>query len=329
MWATTSKRKLRSLNLNLIPVLAELLHCKNVTHAAGKLHLTQSAVSSSLRRLREIFGDELLVMRGREMVLTDKAARLLPAIDHLLTSVDSVFNEEQFDPATSVRRFRIVTADYVSALLISAFGQVLDDATPGLSLHVSQKAGTTAKEMQMGFVDLLIAPESLSQWEPFDLSSRESEFQHEICFKDSLVAIESAENPARTSPISLEEYLRRPHATFHLDHNTPASIEQETLAELNLVQNDKFIVPYFTLLPNLVTMVKDAISVVPASVAHHYSRFLPIRSFRPPIEFRAHNMIMVWARSREKDPELCWLRNAICEAAKRVTLASQKLSLES
>lgn len=327
--SATSKRKLRSVNLNLIPVLAELLHCKNVTHAAGRLHLTQSAVSSSLRRLREIFDDELLVMRGREMVLTEKAARLLPSIDYLLNSVEAVFNEEQFDPATSVRRFRVVTADYVSALLIPEIVRAFGDDAPGLSLHVSQGAGSTAKEIQMGFVDLLIAPESLSQWEPFDLSSCDSEFQHEICFKDSLVAIESAENPPRTNPISLDEYLQRPHATFHLDHNTPGSIEQDTLAGLNLVQNDKFIVPYFTLLPNLVTIVKDAISVVPASVAHHYSKILPIRSFRPPIEFRAHNLVMVWARSREKDPELCWLRDAICDAAKRVAVSSQELSVES
>jgi LysR family nod box-dependent transcriptional activator len=318
----TSKRKLRHINLNLIPVLAELLYCKNVTHAANKLHLTQSAVSASLKRLREIFDDELLVMRGREMVLTDKASKLIPVLEHLLNSVESVFNEQSFDPTTSTRRFRIVTADYVSALLISDIGRQLCDTAPGVSLHLSQGTGETAKEIQMGFVDMLIAPEYLNPCELFENTNRESDFRHEIFYRDRLVAIESSAYPPRESPITLDEYLRRPHCSFQLYHETHASVEQATLADLNLVQNDKFIVPYFTLLPKLVTTVKDAIAVIPASLALTYANQLPIRMFRPPIDFPEHNLILVWARSLDRDPAICWLRDTIREAGRHLESAS-------
>jgi LysR family nod box-dependent transcriptional activator len=306
-----SRRKLRHVNLNLIPVLAELLHCKNVTHAANKLHLTQSAVSASLKRLREIFDDDLLVMRGREMVLTDKAAKLIPVIEHLLSSVESVFNEQTFDPATSTRRFRIVTADYVSALLLSEVGRPLCAEAPNVSLHMSQGTGETTKEMQMGFVDMLIAPEYLNPCDMFENTNRESDFRHEIFFRDRLVAIESSANRPRTTPISLEEYLRRPHCSFQLYHETHASVEQAILTDLNLVQNDKYIVPNFTLLPKLVSKVNEAIAVIPESLARLWTGQLPIRMFRPPVDFPEHNLILVWARSLDKDPAITWLRQTL------------------
>jgi LysR family nod box-dependent transcriptional activator len=321
-------RNLRTVNLNLLPVLAELLACKNVTHAAARVYLTQSAVSASLKRLREIFDDELLVMRGREMVLTEKAEKLLPSIRNVLDQIGALVNEERFDPATSTQRFRIVTADYVSAILISDLGRILQESAPGISLHASQGAGGTVNELQLGFVDLLIAPESLNPWEPFRLNDPGSDFQHEVCLHDHLVAIESAHNPPRTEPISVDEYLSRPHASFHLYPNTPASVEHDTLARLGLSQNDKFIVPYFTLLPNLVVSVADAIALVPATLAVEYAKLFPIRTFRPPIDFPSHDLIMVWARSRERDPELCWLRQVIRQSARRVAegLAEVRLS---
>lgn len=314
--ATDQKRNLRSVNLNLIPVLAELLRCRNVTHAATRLCLTQSAVSSSLKRLRDLFDDELLVMRGREMVLTEKAVKLMPEVEHLMESASALVNEEKFDPGKSVHRFRVVTADYVSAIMIGELGRVLGDVAPGISLHVSQGTGATAREIQMGFVDLLIAPQALIGSEFFNLDSVDSEFQYEICLEDSLIAIESANNPPRSEPITLEEYLQRPHATFNLYHSAPTSVEQETLNALGLEQNDKFIVPYFTLLPDLVASMHDAISVIPSSLAYHYAKNHPIRTFEPPLEFPPHNLVMIWARNRERSSELSWLRNIIHQAAR-------------
>lgn len=313
-----TRRKLRHVNLNLIPVLAELLYCKNVTHAAAKLHLTQSAVSASLKRLREIFDDDLLVMRGREMVLTDKAAKLIPVIDNLLKSVESVFDEQSFDPASSTRRFRIVTADYVSVLLLAETGRALCETAPAVSLHLSQGTGEEAREIQMGFVDMLIAPEYLNPCDLFETGSRESDFRHEVFYRDRLVAIESAERPERSAPIGLEEYLSRPHCSFQLYHETHASVEQATLADLNLTQNDKFIVPYFTLLPRMVTRIPDAIAVIPQSLAQMYAGELPIRMFRPPVDFPEHNLILVWARTLDRDPAISWLRDVFRTAGRRI-----------
>jgi LysR family transcriptional regulator, nod-box dependent transcriptional activator len=316
--AGSNRRKLRHVNLNLIPVLAELLHCRNVTHAAEKLHLTQSAVSASLKRLREIFDDDLLVMRGREMVLTDKASNLIPVVDELLNSVESVFNEPSFDPTTSTRRFRIVTADYVSGLLLAEIGNELAVGAPNINLHISQGASEEAKEIQMGFVDMLIAPEHLNPCGVFDQTAKDSEFRQEVFFRDRLVAIESSRLPERSSPIGLDEYLQRPHCSFQLYHEAHASVEQATLADLNLVQNDKFIVANFTILPRLVTAVDQSVAVVPEALARLWEKDLPIRIFRPPIDFPEHNLILLWARTHDRDPAVIWLRQTLRDAGRRL-----------
>lgn len=304
-------KSVRGVNLNLIPVLAELLRCKSVTHAASRLCLTQSAVSASLKRLREIFNDELLVMHGREMVLTEKASRLVPEIENVLESISALVKEERFDPRSSTHRYKIVTADYISSVLLSAMSRRLAVEAPGISMHVSLGGNSVSKEIQMGLVDLLIAPENLVTEEFPTLYKADSDFHSEVCMTDRLVAIESANNPERTEPISLDEYLSRPHASFSRSHSMSASVEHATLAVKGLTQNDQFIVPNFTMLPMLVTDMKDAISVVPESLAIQFMKLFPIRIFTPPIEFPSHNLLMIWGKSRHTKPEHMWLREMI------------------
>ena len=78
--------RLAGLNLNALVALDALLSERNVTRAARRLGITQPAMSQSLARLRELFGDPLLVRKGRSMVLTPRAeAMLLPLSDALLS----------------------------------------------------------------------------------------------------------------------------------------------------------------------------------------------------------------------------------------------------
>ncbi|PHE23432.1 LysR family transcriptional regulator, partial [Bacillus pseudomycoides] len=57
----------RRLDLNLLQTLEALLEERNVTRAAERLHLSQPAVSAQLARLRDLFGDPLLLPAQRGM----------------------------------------------------------------------------------------------------------------------------------------------------------------------------------------------------------------------------------------------------------------------
>src|SRR5579862_9194119 len=105
-------------DVNLLAVLGALLEHRNVTRAGERLRLSQPTMSGALARLRQHFGDELLVRSGREYRLTPMAARLLPAVREALGQVERTLSVPAgFDPATSRRRFSIaISAQSIFAL---------------------------------------------------------------------------------------------------------------------------------------------------------------------------------------------------------------------
>jgi len=302
---------LRSVNLNLLPILLTLLRHRNVTHAANELHLTQSAVSGSLRRLRELFDDELMVFNGRELLLTEKAKELLPQLEQLQASAESVLGGAAFDPGSANVRFRITTADWLSFLLVPTLHRKLDTQAPGVSVQFMQGSDRVdAKELRQGFADLLIGPERISDWTNLNLFNDDSEYRHERVFVDRLVGIASTRHPLPDLENDRESYLRHPHLTFNLGPRLHASMERDTLNDAGLKQNDQFLLPEFTTLPYLVAAT-GATALVPLSIARQMTKLLPIRAFEPPLDFEPIKLIMVWAKLRDHDAALSWFRGLV------------------
>lgn len=89
------------LDLNLLVALDVLLDEQNITRAAERLHMTQSATSGVLGRLRKYFEDDLLVQVGRSMQPTAYALELAkPVREVLLTISSSITSKPVFDPST-------------------------------------------------------------------------------------------------------------------------------------------------------------------------------------------------------------------------------------
>ncbi|MFO1265374.1 MAG: LysR family transcriptional regulator [Rubrivivax sp.] len=95
----------RGLDLNLLVALDALLAEASVTAAGRKLHLSQSAMSGALARLREHFRDPLLVQVGRRMQPTPCARELAATVRSILVQIDaSLSGQAPFDPLTAGRR---------------------------------------------------------------------------------------------------------------------------------------------------------------------------------------------------------------------------------
>jgi DNA-binding transcriptional LysR family regulator len=100
---------LQRLDLNLLRALDTLLTECNITRASKPLHLSPSAVSGALARLREFFGNELLSPLGRNMVLTPLAECLRePVRDCLLQIQATIEIRPTFDPATASRVLKLL-----------------------------------------------------------------------------------------------------------------------------------------------------------------------------------------------------------------------------
>lgn len=127
---------LSSLDLNLLLVLDTVLAERSVARAARRLHVTPSAVSNALARLRGALGDPLLVRNGRGVVPTPRAAALAPAIARALRELDHAIHGEAFDPATTDRELTLAIADVFQVVRLPAIVGALALKMPRARLRV-------------------------------------------------------------------------------------------------------------------------------------------------------------------------------------------------
>src|SRR5262245_25166763 len=93
-----SMRDIRTLDLNLLKAFNALIEERNVTRAAARLALTQPAMSGTLTRLRDSFGDPLFVRTQRGIVPTSRALDLADPIKRVLEEVEALLRPRAFDP---------------------------------------------------------------------------------------------------------------------------------------------------------------------------------------------------------------------------------------
>ena len=137
------------LDLNLLFALKALLTEKNVTRAGETVHVTQSAMSGILARLRNYFDDPLIVQVGRRMELTPLAESLVEPVSDVLMRIDAtIATRPQFKPGASQRHFSMIASDYVTRVLLLDVLRAVHFDAPGVSVDLRQP--TSAGERRAG-----------------------------------------------------------------------------------------------------------------------------------------------------------------------------------
>lgn len=149
---------IQNINLNLLKTLVVLLEERHVSKAALRLNITQAAVSRSLKQLREIFNDELLVRTKNEMLLTEKALDLLPEANKIIISLDHFFtHKDHFDPLNTQANFTIGMGDYGQIILLPQLVNHLEQNAPNSTLNIFNRTVITNQtELESGIIDLMI-----------------------------------------------------------------------------------------------------------------------------------------------------------------------------
>jgi DNA-binding transcriptional LysR family regulator len=149
----------RNFDVGLLVALDALLTEKSVTRAGERLHLSQPATSIILGRLRQYFGDPLLVPSGRRMVLTPLAESLVQPVRSCLIQIQhTVASKTDFNPAASNRKFCLAASDYVTAILMP---QVMEEAArqaPGIRFELVRLDESMNQRLEKGDIDFIIRP---------------------------------------------------------------------------------------------------------------------------------------------------------------------------
>jgi DNA-binding transcriptional LysR family regulator len=127
---------LSALDLNLLLVLDSVLAERSVARAARRLHVTPSAISNALARLRVALGDPLLVRRGRGIVPTPRANELAPIVARALRDLEAAVQGGSFAAATSTRTFTLAIADVGQVVHLPRIAALLAREMPRARLRV-------------------------------------------------------------------------------------------------------------------------------------------------------------------------------------------------
>lgn len=192
---------LEKIDLNLLVYLDMLLRERNVTRAAQHLGITQPALSNGLARLRELFGDPLLVRTSQGMMPTEKAQSLQPHVTEVLSKIEQFTHvSDDFKAAKSDRLFRVMASDYAETTLLPSVRAHIREVAPDVRLDILTPSDITFADLERGKVDLVInrfddIPQSLhlvTLWE------------------DSFSCVMHKDNPL-AQHLDLERYLRGNH----------------------------------------------------------------------------------------------------------------------
>lgn len=300
---------LGGLDLNLLVALDALFAEKSVSRAGDRLHLSQSATSGALARLREVFRDQLLVPVGRKMVLTPVAESLVEPVRNFLLQAEAILNNNPvFDPSSSTRKFRVLMSDYVETVLMTEALPRIEQFAPGIRLEFISNVEGGFEALDRGEIDLSIVPSVRVG----------AEHPSELLFEDEFTCVVWSGNTRVKSTISLDDYLAMGHIVVRFGkHQELTTFDEWFMERFGHERRVEVVTTAFNLVPQLLVGT-HRIATLHRRLAMFYKRYLPLKLIQPPFEIATFHESMQWHKSRDRDPGTLWLRSLLRSAVPQV-----------
>jgi DNA-binding transcriptional LysR family regulator len=285
-------------DLNLLLPLKVLLEEGNVTRAGHRLDLSQPAMSAALARLRRRFDDELLVRAGRDYELTPFARDLLPEVQEAVRLLGTALElEDEFDPATSRRAFRLTMSDYAISVLHEPLVRLVEAEAPGVQLSIGS-LGPESRTADRALVenDALVAPLGFG----FPGTVRP-------LWTDRMVLLADRCNSRLVDGrLTVDDLARLPHAVCGFGNGTPTP-EDRVFGQLKLERRIVLQVYGFLPLPFVIEGT-DLVAVVPELLARtHVCAGSSLVLVEPPFGELLLSEGYWFAENRVSDPAYRWL----------------------
>ncbi len=141
-------------DIKLLVALQVLLEEENVSRAAERLFVTQSAMSKMLARLKETFGEELFIRTSHGIQPTDRALALKTPLVDALDSLGALLTPPIFKPSLCERTFRISMLDNIANRVIPGLLSTLSKQAPLVKIHLKPWTRHSFDQLASGQLDL-------------------------------------------------------------------------------------------------------------------------------------------------------------------------------
>lgn len=302
----TGGMRFKKFDLNLLVALDALLAERSVAKAALRLNLSPSATSDALARLRESFGDPLLVQVGRKMEPTVRAEALQATVRELLVQLDHTISATPgFDPAASDRRFRIYASDYTQLVLGPRLMPRLAAARSRVVLDFLPQVAQPHRDLERGEADLLVLPRQLIS----------PDHPHEPLYEEPFVCVVWRDSALARGTLTRARYLEAGHVVMRPGAADRDASYEDWFVKRTGVQRRVAATSYgFATVAGLLVGT-DLVATMHASLARLMASSLPL-ALRPcPLDVPPMTQTLQWHRARGQDSGIAWLRSMLRAAS--------------
>jgi DNA-binding transcriptional LysR family regulator len=294
---------LATLDLNLLLVLDTVLAERSVVRAARRLHVTPSAISNALARLRAALDDPLLVRSGRGVVPTPRAAALAPAIARALRDLDQAIHGQAFDPTTTDRELSLAIADVFQVVKLPAIVAALTAKMPRARLRVLS-------------IDTLVAAGGLGGTE-IDVVVGAGEKGPGVharpLYDEPIVLVARAGHPAiRGGRVGKKQLAALRHVEVQVAPGRGNQGLAASYATAGVVRDVAVIAPTFTAAAAVVAGT-DLVASLPASLVDVLGRRLSLRRIATPLAPTRTTISLLWHDRTDRDPALRAFREILLQ----------------
>lgn len=292
-------KRLREIDLNLLPVLRSLFETHSVARTAAALSLTPSAVSHALARLRTTLQDELFVRAPAGLVPTQRAAGLVADLGAGLAAIERALGGVAFEPRTATASFRVATTDFGARLVMPRLLALLDAEAPGVQIQIKPLPVDTEDALASD-VDLMIGV----------YAGASTTIYRRVLFAEQTAVLARRDHPRiKRGKLSLDDYLACSHVMIAPRGRQGSRIDS-LLAEQGHARRISLTVPDFLLGPYVVAETALVLSAGQRLLRSFVGQ-LPVQVVALPFELPAFEVHLVWHARVHGDPAFVWFRDQL------------------
>ncbi|MGF1699486.1 LysR family transcriptional regulator [Photobacterium makurazakiensis] len=307
---------------NLLKVLEVLLEEQSVTAAASRLHLSQSAVSKQLAKLRETFDDQLFERTAHGLRATPRAKQLAPHLRQVLQQLDQFTRPNHFDPSDSEREFRIHMVETAYSLTYPYFMPELLVQAPKIKLDAQTWNHTSEDKLMRCEIDMAISCREWDLRSTSHIDNIPSQLQFVELARDHPVCLVRRGHPLLKEEWNLDTFLKYRHLQV-----TFGGIDQwllDDVLKLQHLKRDQAVnmTDFYSAMG--LCEQSDLILCAPAKYASHMLTSYDLHTLEVPVDLVPGGYVLMWHRHFELDPSHRWLRELIIDKVKNVSLLNQR-----
>ena len=297
---------IRAVDLNLLKAFDALIRERAVTRAAGRIGLSQPAMSHALSRLRSVFADDLFVRTPDRMEPTARAREIAPLVSSAIEHIEAALNlGVGFDPAKSAGIFTAGMAEYAEVALVGRLAEAFAGQAANATLRLTPLTGAEAAEqLDSGRIDVAVA----------HLRPLPGHLDSMLLLRDPFVLVVRRSHPlaAKSLSLSLEAYAALDHVLVSPRGATTGAVDR-ALADFGLKRRIALLVATYLALPAAL-VASDLVATVPRRIAQQIAALAEIEIILLPIDLSVP-VSMAWHRRATSEPAQVWFRSLLIEAA--------------